>query len=87
MELAKLAKDLPTGHEVWTELSYLDKHGEAGHLDYARFRRRGVPLGSGAIESAIRRVVTLDKYPRPATTVPSLAEASFAGQVGIARLR
>ena len=59
VELAKLAKDLPTGHEVWTELSYLDKHGEAGHLDYARFRRRGVPLGSGAIESAIRRVVNL----------------------------
>ena len=59
VELAKLAEDLPTGHEVWTELSYLDKHGEAGHLDYARFRRRGVPLGSGAIESAIRRVVNL----------------------------
>jgi hypothetical protein len=59
VELAKLAKDLPTDHEVWTELSYLDKHGEAGHLDYARFRRRGVPLGSGAIESAIRRVVNL----------------------------
>ena len=59
VELAKLAKDLPTGHELWTELSYLDKHGEEGHLDYARFRRRGVPLGSGAIESAIRRVVNL----------------------------
>jgi hypothetical protein len=59
VELAKLAKDLPTDHEVWTELSYLDKHGEAEHLDYARFRRRGVPLGSGAIESAIRRVVNL----------------------------
>ena len=59
VELAKLAQDLPTDHEVWTELSYLDKHGEAGHMDYARFRRRGVPLGSGAIESAIRRVVNL----------------------------
>jgi hypothetical protein len=59
VELAKLAQDLPKDHEVWTELSYLDKHGEAGHLDYARFRRRGVPLGSGAIESAIRRVVNL----------------------------
>ena len=57
VELAKLAQDLPPDHEVWTELSYLDRHGEAGHLDYARFRRRGVPLGSGAIESAIRRVV------------------------------
>ena len=29
------------------------------HLDFARFRRRGVPLGSGAIESAIRRVINL----------------------------
>jgi hypothetical protein len=28
-------------------------------LDYIHFRRRGVPLGSGAIESAIRRVINL----------------------------
>ena len=59
LELAQLAKDLPNGHELWTELSYLERHGEAGHLDYVRFRRRGVPLGSGAIESAIRRVINL----------------------------
>ena len=59
LELSQLAKDIPTGHEVWTELSYLERHGEAGHLDYARFRRRGVPIGSGAIESAIRRVINL----------------------------
>jgi hypothetical protein len=57
--LAKLANDLPSGHALWTELSYLERHGEAGHLAYARFRRRGVPLGSGAIESAIRRVINL----------------------------
>jgi hypothetical protein len=59
LELARLAQDLPAGHAVWTELSYLERHGEAGHLDYGRFRRRGVPLGSGAIESAIRRVINL----------------------------
>ena len=59
LELAKLAKDMPDDHEVWTELSYLERHGEEGHLAYARFRRRGVPLGSGAIESAIRRVINL----------------------------
>jgi hypothetical protein len=59
LELAKLAGDLPKGHALWTELSYLERHGEAGHLDYARYRRRGVPLGSGAIESAIRRVINL----------------------------
>jgi hypothetical protein len=59
LELAKLAKALPSDHDVWTRLSYLERHGEAGHMDYARFRRRGVPLGSGAIESAIRRVINL----------------------------
>jgi len=59
LELARLAHDLPTDHALWTELSYVERHGEAGHLDYARFRRRGVPLGSGAIESAIRRVINL----------------------------
>jgi hypothetical protein len=59
LELAGLAQDLPNDHAVWTELSYLEQHGEAGHLDYATFRRRGVPLGSGAVESAIRRVINL----------------------------
>jgi len=42
-----------------TELLYLEKHHSAGHLDYDRFRHRGLALGSGAIESAIRRVVNL----------------------------
>jgi hypothetical protein len=40
-------------------LGYLTKHGQAGHLDYKRLRRRGLPQGSGAIESAIRRVINL----------------------------
>jgi hypothetical protein len=44
---------------VWTEISYLERHGEAGRLDYAKFRRRKLPVGSGAIESAIRRVINL----------------------------
>ena len=44
---------------VWTEINYLEKHGEAGHLDYAKYRRRKLPTGSGAIESAIRRVINL----------------------------
>jgi len=59
LELAQLAQNLPNDHALWTELSYLERHGAEGHLDYARFRRRGVPLGSGAIESAIRRVINL----------------------------
>jgi hypothetical protein len=54
-EDAKLPKTSP----IWTEISYLERHGEAGHLEYARHRRRGLPLGSGAIESAIRRVINL----------------------------
>jgi hypothetical protein len=40
-------------------LAYLTKHGEAGHLEYKRLRRRGLPRGSGAVESAIRRVINL----------------------------
>jgi hypothetical protein len=44
---------------VWTEVQYLERHGEAGRLDYATFRRRKLPVGSGAIESAIRRVINL----------------------------
>jgi hypothetical protein len=60
-ELLRLAgaADLAEDSPVWTELAYLDRHGEEGHLEYATFRRRGLPLGSGAIESAIRRVINL----------------------------
>jgi hypothetical protein len=52
---ARLDENAP----VWTEISYLERHGEAGRLDYAKFRRRKLPVGSGAIESAIRRVINL----------------------------
>jgi hypothetical protein len=40
-------------------LGYLRKHLEAGRLAYANFRRQGLPLGRGAVESAIRRVINL----------------------------
>jgi hypothetical protein len=53
------ARRLALEHAVWTPITYLERHGEGGHLDYARYRRRGLPLGSGAIESAIRRVINL----------------------------
>lgn len=59
MKLVELAESLPDTHAVWTEISYLEQHGLAGHLDYGTYRRRGLPLGSGAIESAIRRVINL----------------------------
>ncbi len=44
---------------MWREIRYLTRHSDAGRLRYDSFRRRGVPLGSGAIESAIRRVLNL----------------------------
>ena len=58
-ELSVLAWQEPDDAPVWTEISFLDRHDLADHLQYERYRRRGIPLGSGAIESAIRRVVNL----------------------------
>lgn len=40
-------------------LGYLTKHLAVGHLAYGQFRRQGLPRGSGAVESAIRRVSNL----------------------------
>ena len=57
--LSLLAAEHPPEAEVWTPIRYLEKHAEAGHMKYSQFRQRGVALGSGAIESAIRRVVNL----------------------------
>lgn len=54
-----MAAQVPDDSEVWTEVWFLFRHGEQGHLAYATYRRRGLPLGSGAIESAIRRVINL----------------------------
>jgi hypothetical protein len=54
-----LENDLDENAPVWTEINFLQRHGEAGRLDYAKFRRRQLPVGSGAIESAIRRVINL----------------------------
>jgi hypothetical protein len=42
-----------------TQIDYLRRHGEAGRLKYTYFKGIGVPLGSGAIESTIRRVVNM----------------------------
>lgn len=57
--LSLLAEEKSGNDAAWTALRFLEKHAEAGRLRYHEFRRRGVPLGSGAIESAIRRVVNL----------------------------
>jgi hypothetical protein len=57
--LTELAAEHPANEAIRTEVAYLTKHGEAGRLKYPEFRRQGVPLGSGAIESSIRRVINL----------------------------
>lgn len=58
-ELTGLAEMDTENEEVRTEIAYLRKHGEAGRLQYPTFRKLGLPLGSGAIESSIRRVINL----------------------------
>jgi hypothetical protein len=58
-ELSELADGEPQDSKMWTEIAYLQKHGEAGRLKYPTFRSLGLPMGSGAIESNIRRVVNL----------------------------
>jgi len=45
--------------EVSRVIEYLRKHGQAGHMDYPKYSMLGLPLGSGPIESVVRRVVNL----------------------------
>jgi hypothetical protein len=58
-ELEALAAGQPEDAAAWREIGYLIRHSDAGRLRYDCFRCRGVPLGSGAIESTIRRVINL----------------------------
>ena len=55
--LRRMAQAAPFDSGVWVEIEYLDKHEP--HLRYDWFGYRGRPLGSGAVESAIRRVINL----------------------------
>jgi hypothetical protein len=55
--LRRMAQAEPFDSGVWVEIAFLDKH--EAHLRFDWFRYRGHPLGSGAIESAIRRVINL----------------------------
>lgn len=76
-ERAKQQK-LAEKHEVWTEIRYLERHGSEGHLRYATFRRRGIPCGSGAIESTIRRVINLRLKSNAIYWLEENAEGVFA---------
>jgi len=58
-ELSLRAQQCSPESKIWTEIRFLEKHAQAGHMQYAQFRKRGLALGSGAIESAVRRVVNL----------------------------
>ena len=58
-ELEQHADANPANKQLKKELNYLRKHGEAGRLRYTVFRAFGIPLGSGAIESNIRRVINM----------------------------
>ena len=79
-ELKKRAKrkKLNVNHDVWTEIRYLEKHGSEGHLQYLTLRRRGIPLGSGAIESTIRRVINLRLKGNTMYWLEENAEGMFA---------
>jgi len=50
-------KDLPAGARdaLQNLYNYLDKH--RAHLDYARFKELGLPLGSGMVESACKWLI------------------------------
>jgi hypothetical protein len=58
-ELERLGEEHGVLEAMATPVAYLDKHLEGGHLDYGKMQRRGLPIGSGAIESTIRRVINL----------------------------
>ena len=58
-ELSSLQNEQEPVADLETEINYLRRHGEAGRLSYPSFRRQGLPCGSGAIESSIRRVINL----------------------------
>lgn len=58
-DLSALENEEQPNAELQTELAYLRRHGQSGRLSYVSFRRAGIPCGSGAIESSIRRVINL----------------------------
>jgi hypothetical protein len=58
-ELRRLGEKHGVLESMAEDLGYLEKHEDHCHMDYARFQRRGLPIGSGAVESAIRRVINL----------------------------
>jgi hypothetical protein len=58
-EVKLLQKGSRKGSVLRTAGNYLLKHSRAGHMNYGEMRQRKFPIGSGVIESTIRRVVNL----------------------------
>jgi hypothetical protein len=58
-ELRRLGETHGVSPAMEGDVSYLEKHEDHCRMDYARYRRRGLPIGSGAVESAVRRVINL----------------------------
>jgi hypothetical protein len=58
-EVKKLQKGSLKKSVLRSSGNYLLKHSVAGHMNYGAMRRRKFPIGSGVIESTIRRVVNL----------------------------
>lgn len=58
-ELEALAAGRAADSAVWREIRYLRKHKAARRLMYDVYRSWRLPMGSGAIESTIRRVINL----------------------------
>src|SRR4051812_35921097 len=80
-ELKVVAVNQPEDSPMWREIRYLTKHSDSGRLRYDGLRRRGVPLGSGAIESTIRRVINLRLKGNGISWTEDNAEAVF--QLGL----
>jgi hypothetical protein len=58
-ELSRLGEEHGVQKAMEADLAYLQKHEDNCRMDYALYRQRGLPIGSGAVESAIRRVINL----------------------------
>jgi hypothetical protein len=58
-EVEKLRKGSHKKSVMRTAGNYLLKHSKAGRMNYGEMRGRKFPIGSGVIESTIRRVVNL----------------------------
>ena len=58
-EVKQLQKNSRKGSVLRKSGNYLLRHSQAGRMNYAEARRRAFPIGSGIIESTVRRVVNL----------------------------